>query len=558
MTIPTGNNRSLNRLKGISTAFTVSADDIARINTVLPKGTIVVNSDTHEVKIADGVSQISALTDHSHPNTYSSLVHTHMFGTNQPWLISNPKLWYRDDLVNHPELIVLDGSEISPDRATDLARVFPGSKLITTPLEHLSGSSFENDHVSLVADSYTGSYLPSNLFGDELSISNFSKVLDQWMTSSTNLESTHTLTVTIKGGFTYRPTEYWVIPAAGTGTNVLATRPTPRDWTFEGSNDNETWTALDTHTDVESSTWEACTVRTFSINTLENYAYFRLQITKWNAGETGAEEIGLRRFWIFGRKNGVFSLPNIESPDPDFVYVVPTSNINTGLKHEDIGDIGNTGIAPNLLPQYRLPTDGSTVTIAAYENLYAVIGHNFDPQLTLPTNRSSGTSLARSEAVWYEYDLATPSMLSSYQLTATDSVPTSWIVEGKLADGSYVALQSITDLSEANFNAVNGKFSLDTNATEQNYVAIRINVLSWGEGATYEVSSTTIWGHGAGEFYLPNISLSGVTTYIVAENQADDVAADIIQRLQANIVTLTTALATLQNQVNSLDPNIQE
>ena len=28
------------------------------------------------------------------------------------WDISNPRLWYRDDLVNHPELIPLEGQTI--------------------------------------------------------------------------------------------------------------------------------------------------------------------------------------------------------------------------------------------------------------------------------------------------------------------------------------------------------------------------------------------------------------------------------------------------------------
>ena len=43
------------------------------------------------------------------------------------WDVANPRLWYRDDLVNHPELIPLEGQTVDYKTVSNLARVYTGS-----------------------------------------------------------------------------------------------------------------------------------------------------------------------------------------------------------------------------------------------------------------------------------------------------------------------------------------------------------------------------------------------------------------------------------------------
>jgi len=68
-------------------------------------------------------------------------------------------------------------------------------------------------------------------------------------------------------------TQYTITPAAFPNYD-------PRDWTFDGSNDDAAWTTLDTHTDY---TFPALTKQTFNafVNTTA-YRYYRLYVTDVN------------------------------------------------------------------------------------------------------------------------------------------------------------------------------------------------------------------------------------------------------------------------------------
>ena len=39
---------------------------------------------------------------------------------NNIWFVGNPRLWWKDDLKNHPELVALDGSYIDGKLAKNL------------------------------------------------------------------------------------------------------------------------------------------------------------------------------------------------------------------------------------------------------------------------------------------------------------------------------------------------------------------------------------------------------------------------------------------------------
>lgn len=562
----TGSSTAVNRVSGVCGALVSSTNEMSVINQPLMRGALFYNADTSELKVGDGVKPPSALSDHRHPNTHAPLIHSHIAGANEPWLLSNPKLWYIDDLVNHPELLPLDGREISDAQAEFISKIYPGTKLLTTEPKTLTGNGFENDDLILSTSSFSGDYVASRLFGDEITLEAISKISDQWLSSSTDIAQEQSAIVSFKGGHTYRVTEYWVCPAAGTATELFKRRPTPKDWVLEGSKDNIAWTPIDTHADEPASNWNPITTRMFTCTDMESYAFLRLRITAWNAGDSSDLQTGLRRLWIFGRKKDVFALPQLESPHPDFVYVIPQRDLNVGLKHEDIGDIGSTSLKQELLPSYRIPTDGRTLSKETNASLFTAIGHRYDSEavisaVTVSTGTVNGTSWSTglSDPLMPSYiELTIPSgVLGKYHIgTASTRIPKSWIVEGYNGT-SWVTIQTFTGVTPEQFTAVGGIFFPEMPTTEVAYSVYRINFVEWNTGTDpIGISEVKLFSHAAGTFKVPTVITEGLTTYIVADNTAVDISTEIIQRLQSNIAALSTSVAELTNRVNELDPAI--
>ena len=561
-----GSSTAVNRVSGVCGALVSSTSEMSSINQPLMRGALFYNADTSELKVGDGMKPPSALFDHRHPNTHAPLIRSHIAGANEPWLLSNPKLWYIDDLVNHPELLPLDGREISDAQAEFISKIYPGTKLLTTEPKTLTGNGFENDDLILSTSSFSGDYVASRLFGDEITLEAISKISDQWLSSSTDIAQEQSAIISFKGGHTYRVTEYWVCPAAGTATELFKRRPTPKDWVLEGSKDNIAWTPIDTHTDELASNWNPITTRMFTCTDMESYAFLRLRITAWNAGDASDLQTGLRRLWIFGRKKDVFALPQLESPHPDFVYVIPQRDLNVGLKHEDIGDIGSTSLKQELLSAYRIPTDGRTLSKETNAPLFAAIGHRYDSEavisaIAVSTGTVNGTSWSTglSDPLMPSYiELTIPNgVLGKYYIgTVGTRIPKSWIVEGYNGT-SWVTVQTFTGVTPEQFSAVGGIFFPEMPTTEVAYSVYRINFVEWNTGTDpIGISEVRLFSHAAGTFKVPTVTTEGLTTHIVADNTAVDVSTEIIQRLQSNIAALSTSVAELTNRVNELDPAI--
>lgn len=565
-----GSKGQLNPIKGTSSAICATDAEMRSIANPLKRGMLIYNTTTKEIKVADGSTTLGALSDHRHPFTHAPLVHSHIHGANEPWLMSNPRLWYVDDLVNHPELLALDGSEITDDQAEYLSQVYPGTRLLTEKLTTMTSNGFENDSVTMSVDSYIGTGIPSALFNDEITIESLAHVTDQWLTTSADLNTAHSVTITFKGGHTYRPVEYYVVPAAGTSSAVFARRPTPKNWIFEGSDDGSTWTTLDRHTNEPAENWNPNTVRAFQIDTVNAYAMFRLTITAWNAGDSGLES-GLRRLWIFGRKTNVFALPNIESPDPAFAYVVPYKDLNVGLKHEDVGDLGTTSVTPDKLASYRLPTDGSAYLKNNYDLLFAAIGHTCDVEATISSRTASVGSISGNKwsggftdvdlDSYVQLSMTSAGYVGKYKFDITNfRAPSEWTVEVLQSDGTWTAIQSYSGVTRADILARNGIFLIEGDYAEvANTLAVRFTFLAWNSGSeSIGMNNIQVFTHPAGSFYVPTISVENATSYIVADLSATDVTPEVIQRLQNNVITLTNTLTALQNQVNAIDPNYTE
>ena len=564
-----GSSKKLNTLSGICSFMVTNTNEIKQqLSAKFPKGTPIFNTDTRELLVApENNTSLPGLLDHAHPHTHAPLVHSHMYGANQPWFLSEPRLWYIDDLPNHPELVQLNGQELTDDQATWLSEVYPGTKLATEKITTFSDGVFSNDILTLKADSYEGDYFASNVFNDELSIDNLFEVVDQWSTGSTDLTAEHTLTIEFKNDVTYRPSAYWICPGNGTGEQLAVKRPSPATWYFEGSNDGSTWTVLDQQSETEDN-WQIFTTRTFAVDTEELYKYLRLRITSWNAGGDGTTT-GLRRFYVFGRKNGVFSLPDVPSPNPDFAWVVPVKDQYVGMKREDVGDINYTSVLPQNLPSYRLPTDGRALDVSTDSELFAAIGHRCDKQVT-PTAAiaSDGIITVTGEwvpdftettyAAYIEFDVDNL-MLGKYIIDCTGKrTPKNWVVEGY--DGSaWNTLQTMTDVLEKDFTGMSGTCFIDTTVSDISCSKIRINVTEWNEGTdALGFASVSLFCHPVNQFYIPELKsdVTGVIPYIIRKNTANDVTASIISDLQQNIIDLTQAQSLLQNRVDKLDPEV--
>lgn len=76
---------------------------------------------------------------------------------------------------------------------------------------------------------------------------------------------------------------------AATGYGITPQDPTraPKDWTFEGSNNDSTWTTLDTQTGV--TTWSTGVEKSYTFSNGTKYQYYRLNITANNGSGTNLE-----------------------------------------------------------------------------------------------------------------------------------------------------------------------------------------------------------------------------------------------------------------------------
>lgn len=245
--------------------------------------------------------------------------------TSNDWDIANPRLWYRDDLVNHPELIPLEGQTVDYALVSKLARVYTGSLLLSTPLTKLSNGYFINDEIGLKVDKFDGLYSPTSLFGELMSTDNISHVADQWLTGDPNTSAIHT--IFLKFTEPQVITEYWMMAAIGTKDIVDEERPSPKHWLIYGSNDNNWWDIICEQSE-EADNWGFWNLNNYRIRHSKAYKYVKIVITAWHAVDNKSLSTGLKRLYLFGRPADKFTLPNIPSPDDAFVWVVPYREIN--------------------------------------------------------------------------------------------------------------------------------------------------------------------------------------------------------------------------------------
>lgn len=235
---------------------------------------------------------------------------------------STPVLMYYETYLKRKDLIALDGSTVPSRSVTGLRQIYGGNKLLTEPIEKLEGSGFTNPDIKLTVDRFHGLYLPKALFDDAITINNIGAVSNQWLTGDNNITHTHYFTVE----FLKEPmvvNEYWMIAAVGEPEYIDREHPAPKSWVLKGKLRDETeWHVLSEHHE-RFNRWKPWRTRAFKVpqRQQKNVDMVRLEVTEWHESPY-INSTGLKRFWMFGHKQHEFILPKIESPDPNYVYVV--------------------------------------------------------------------------------------------------------------------------------------------------------------------------------------------------------------------------------------------
>ena len=126
-------------------------------------------------------------------------------------------------------------------------------------------------------------------------------------------------------------TEYWMMPASGIATDPFVLRTTPNSWELRGwmeGKDDFTpgrWYTMDRRTNVTD--WTALQLQDFKVKNPRYCDRVVLRIYKWNDCAIDDKKNGLKRFWIFGSEKHKFKLPELKSPDDNFVWVVPYNDL---------------------------------------------------------------------------------------------------------------------------------------------------------------------------------------------------------------------------------------
>ena len=249
---------------------------------------------------------------------------------NNIWFVGNPRLWWKDDLKNHPELVALDGSYIDGKLAKNLRKVYPYGELITSKTDKFTAKGFENKDIIITSKTSSALFPLSNVLNGEITENNFDHVADQFLSAEIGLDSVVCIDVTFKH-IKHMITEYWMMPASGIATDPFVLRTTPNSWELRGwmeGKDDFTpgrWYTMDRRTNVTD--WTALQLQDFIVKNPRYCDRVVLRIYKWYDCAIDDKKNGLKRFWIFGSEKHKFKLPELKSPDDNFVWVVPYNDL---------------------------------------------------------------------------------------------------------------------------------------------------------------------------------------------------------------------------------------
>lgn len=87
----------------------------------------------------------------------------------------------------------------------------------------------------------------------------------------------------------------------------------PKNWTFEASNDNKTWVVLDTQSNI--SDWKNPTAKEVLLNNTLPYTFYRVNITANNGNTADSVKLTIHEMQLFGKDAPVMPKNLVATPD---------------------------------------------------------------------------------------------------------------------------------------------------------------------------------------------------------------------------------------------------
>ena len=224
----------------------------------------------------------------------------------------------------------------------------------------------------------------------------------------------------------------------------------PKDWTFEGSNNGVDWTTLDTITSETS--WTSNERRGFTITNTTAYTYYRINITSNNGGSyieiSKLEMYGISETIQPSETQTLFQIVN-PSDDSDTDLLLTNDN---GLANIDdvLTSISKTGWTTNILATYS--TNASTEISLTKNYSYAGL---LEPSLSASTDYYvfMGRKTGETEDQYYIEDSITPSGYDYYRLCDYTQTDVSADLLPKTSYGEFNDLKQIYHTRVTNYSA---------------------------------------------------------------------------------------------------------
>lgn len=515
-------------------------------NVNIPKHVLAIDTDKRIIKVGEG-KPWSDTKNHTHDDQYSSISHSHYFGYSEKWFRACPRLWYTRDLEHHPELIPLNGQELSEELAFYLSEIYTS----IVPIHPLA-TAMDTDQYQVTMSNANPLCLGYKAFGPNINMENLLNTTDQWTTGTTTASVTSEwLALDLKGDISFTLHTYALVARSGSPTAPFAPSPSPKSWIVEVALDDGPWEVVDIRIDEE--VWAPNEVRYFYLDTISNPANkFRITIEEWwvPEGPDAILELGIRRWYLGGKKIGSFIMPKIVSPHPDFTYVVPINDLGIGMKHEEIGDVGYSVTRLPLIPSNRIILDGRTVEVEVEPELYAVCGQKYADSVS----PAAGASIVFSAGIGadntpYTHDITFSEsiVIGQYSIGSSSGIyPASWSLEA-LVDGIWYDVERVADDLSTAFKVRD--VYINNHASD----TYRLVITKWTENVLpIGTISFSFKGSPAGTFKVPNKlneAPTDMVPYVVSKVRTEDINSSVVLDLQNALLSTQQQLAIIMDRL---------
>jgi hypothetical protein len=318
----------------------------------------------------------------------------------------------------------------------------------------------------------------------------------------------------------------------------------PKDWTFEGSNDGISWAILDTQSNQTG--WSGGQKREFPISNENSYRYYRINVSSNNGNiyNVNIGDIQLFESVSVSRQANLTAIPlpqlllpvgDIEVGEIESVQI-NTKNLGTGSK------------STTAIPKMTNNTTPSGIASASsqHDNRYAY--NAFDGVLS----GDYGGWLASTNTGWLAYEFPSPIIINQYSILVSQwfpAAPKNWTFEAwDEANSTWVVLD--TRSNETSWTNIKRTYSFNNDKAYKKY---RINITA--NNGDVRVFITEM------EMFERNSSLGDIKILVSGDSgltwQGKNGVVDIsdLTQVKANGFTPDELNALTKQELASLFPN---